>query len=128
MPRRLLVLGASLAAAGAAAQDCPCPPTPTPGWHGSAGAGLAVTSGNSDTQSYNLNLLLVYDPQRRNLVKIDGLYLKSRAEGEDTAEKSAFGVRDEFKFAAAICSGSCATSATASSSSSRWPRPPSARG
>jgi putative salt-induced outer membrane protein len=89
---------ACLATASAAAQECPCPPKPTPGWHGSAGAGLAVTSGNSDTQSYNVNLVVSYDPQKRNMVKIDGFYLKSRAEGEDTADKSAAGARDEYRF------------------------------
>jgi putative salt-induced outer membrane protein len=102
------ILGAALAllAAGAArAEECPCPPKPTPGWHGNAGAGLALTSGNSDTQSYNLSLLVVYDPQKRNLVKIDGLYLRSKAEGEETADKAALGLRDEYSFGRAFLFG-----------------------
>ena len=88
-----------------AAQNCPCPPKPTPGWHGGAGAGLALTSGNSDTQSYNLNMLAVYDPQRRNVIKLDGLYLKSKAQGEDTADKAAFGARDEYSLGRAFLFG-----------------------
>jgi putative salt-induced outer membrane protein len=91
------VLALTLTAPRSDAQTCPCPPKPTPGWHGNAGAGLAVTSGNSDTQTYNLNLLVVYDPQRKHVVTIDGLYLKSKAEGEETANRSAFGVRDDYK-------------------------------
>lgn len=87
------------------AQDCPCPPAPTPGWHGNGGAGLAITDGNSDTQTYNLSLLLTYDPQKRHVVKIDGLYLRSRAAGEDTADKSALGVRDEYKLGRAFLFG-----------------------
>jgi putative salt-induced outer membrane protein YdiY len=85
-----------LAAAPAVAQTCPCPPAPTPGWHGSAGLGLAITSGNSDTQNYSLDFLVTYDPQKRNLIKIDGLYLRAKSEGSDTANKAALGVRDEY--------------------------------
>jgi putative salt-induced outer membrane protein len=81
----------------AAAQDCPCPPKPTPGWHGNAGVGLALTRGNTDTQTFNLSALAIYDPLRKNVVKLDGLYLKSKAEGENTANKAAFGARDEYK-------------------------------
>jgi putative salt-induced outer membrane protein len=94
-----------LAASFATAQDCPCPPKRTPGWHGDAGAGLALTSGNSDTQTYNLSALLVYDPQRRNTVKMDGFFLKSKAQGEDTANKASFGARDEFKLGRAFLFG-----------------------
>ena len=101
MRRRLRLLAStSLIALGAsfvAAQDCPCPPKPTPGWHGNAGVGLALTSGNTDTQTYNLSALAVYDPLRRNVVKLDGLFLKSKAQGENTANKAAFGARDEYK-------------------------------
>lgn len=101
----VLAAGAALVTAPALAQTCPCPPAPTPGWHGSAGAGLAITGGNTDTQSYNLNLLVVYDPQTRNLLKLDGLYLKSKAEGVDTADKAAFGLRGEHKRGRAFAFG-----------------------
>jgi putative salt-induced outer membrane protein YdiY len=99
MPRtcRTLALLAGLLPARALAQTCPCPPALTPGWHGNAGAGLAVTDGNSDTQTYNLSLLVTYDPQKRHVVRIDGLYLKSSASGEATSARSSFGVRDELK-------------------------------
>jgi putative salt-induced outer membrane protein len=96
---------AFLFAAGVSAQaqnTCPCPPKQTPGWHGSAGAGLAMTSGNSDTQSYNLSLAMTYDPQKQHVIKVDGLYLKSRADGVDTASKSAAGARGERKIGRAF--------------------------
>jgi putative salt-induced outer membrane protein len=64
-----------------------------------------LTSGNSDTQTYNLNALVIYDPQSRNVVKIDGLYLKSKAQGEDTADKAAFGARDEYSLGRAFLFG-----------------------
>jgi len=98
-PLRLLAFTGliGLAASFAAAQDCPCPPKPTPGWHGNAGLGLALTKGNTDTQTFNLSALAIYDPLRRNVVRLDGLFLKSKAEGENTANKAAFGARDEYK-------------------------------
>jgi putative salt-induced outer membrane protein YdiY len=80
----------------AVAQDCPCPKAATPGWHGSLGAGLALTNGNSNSRNVNASLQLTYDPKRRNVVKIDGLYLHASSEGVDTANNSAFGVRDEY--------------------------------
>jgi len=95
--RVLLASALTASAPPLLAQNCPCPPTLTPGWHGSAGAGLALTSGNSDTQSYNVSVALVYDPQKRDLAKIDGLYLKARVDGQDTAEKAAFGARGEHR-------------------------------
>ena len=100
-----LALASALALGGGAAseaQTCPCPPTPGPGWHGSAGAGIALTGGNSDTQSYNANLGLVYDPQKTYRLKIDGLYLKSRVNGADTSAKSAAGARAERKLGRAF--------------------------
>ena len=94
-----------LAAAPATPQTCPCPPAPTPGWHGGAGLGLALTSGNSDTRNLSLDFLVTYDPQKRNVVKIDGLYLRSKAEGSDTANKAALGLRDEYSFGRAFLFG-----------------------
>ena len=103
--RLLAVHAFALAAAPAAPQTCPCPPAPTPGWHGSAGLGLAITAGNSNTQNYSLDFLATYDPQKRNLVKIDGLYLRAKAEGNDTVNKAALGLRDEYSLGRAFLFG-----------------------
>lgn len=81
------------AASPAAAAD-----EPKPGWHGSFGAGLSLNSGNSDAKSYNLGLDLKYDPKTRNVLKLAGLYLRSDANGQATADKLTAVVRDEYSF------------------------------
>lgn len=94
-----LALLAALTALPAGAEDtCPCPPPspPPPHWTGSIGAGLALTSGNSDTRSYNLSLGLVYDPKSKNVVKLEGLYLRSDSNGESTVNRTTAKARDEY--------------------------------
>jgi putative salt-induced outer membrane protein YdiY len=84
------LLGASL---GAIAAD-----EPKPGWHGSFGAGLSMNSGNSDASSFNLGFGLEYDPKTKNVLKLGGLYLRSDAKGETTADKLTAFARDEYSF------------------------------
>ena len=65
------------------AQAPAAPPPPPPKiWAFIASAGLALTNGNSDTISTNAAYDITYDPQRRNMVKSEGLFLRSRSEGE----------------------------------------------
>lgn len=71
---------------------------PKPGWHGSFGAGLSLTSGNSDTRSFNLGFDLKYDPKTKNVFKAGGLYLRSEAEGATTTDKLTAFARDEYSF------------------------------
>ena len=61
------------------------------------GAGWAMTSGNSDTSNLNASYDIVYDPQRKNVVKSDGLFLRARTEGELTANRLGFNIRDEYR-------------------------------
>lgn len=92
--RPLLPLALLLSAAlPAAAAD-----EPKPGWHGSFGAGLSMNSGNSDAKAYNLGFDLKYDPKTKNLVKLGGLYLRSDANGQVTADKLTAALRDEYSF------------------------------
>lgn len=87
-----------LAFAGrAAAQDAKPAEPPPPPLTGSLGAGLAITGGNSDTKTYNLALALVYDPKLRNVVKLDGVYIRGEADGVDTVDKTSLSIRDEYK-------------------------------
>ncbi|MEQ1868707.1 MAG: DUF481 domain-containing protein [Vicinamibacterales bacterium] len=72
-------------------------PPPTKVWTESASAGLTVTSGNSDTTTFNIGYDLVRDPKRRNLIKSDGLFLRGKSNGELTADRLALNGRDEFK-------------------------------
>jgi putative salt-induced outer membrane protein YdiY len=86
---------ALLCVAGAVfAQAAPPPPKI---WTFTASAGLALTSGNSDTINTNLAYDITYDPQRRNLVKSEGLFLRARTEGELTANRLGFNVRDQYR-------------------------------
>ena len=76
-------------------QPPPAPqqPQPTapeePGiWTGSASAGLSLTSGNTDTLSFNLGFDLTRDPKTRNLMKARGLYLRSDDNNNVTANRA----------------------------------------
>lgn len=100
--RSLAVLAfAALALAGPArAQElCPCPPPPPPepAWKGSLGAGLSTSSGNTSSKSYNVSFGAVYDPKTKNVFKADGIYLRQQTDGETTTDKTAAGLRDEYK-------------------------------
>lgn len=97
----MLVAAATIGRAGTSlAQEPaapPAPPPPEPFWKGSIGAGLAITAGNSDTNSYNVSLGVAYDPKRKNSLKAEGLYLRSTTADVRTVDKTALGVRDEYK-------------------------------
>jgi putative salt-induced outer membrane protein len=94
-PTSALVLTASLVAAPTFAQ---APPPAAPKiWAVAAGAGLAMTSGNSDTSSFNAAYDLTYDPQSRNIVKSDALLLRGKTQDELSAERFGFNVRDQYK-------------------------------
>jgi putative salt-induced outer membrane protein YdiY len=77
---------------------CPCPPPPPPPLTGSLGAGLSVTTGNSDTTSFNLSFGLTYDPKTHSLFKADAFYLRTTANGETDADKGTASLRYEYKF------------------------------
>jgi putative salt-induced outer membrane protein YdiY len=61
-----------------------------------------LTSGNSDTRSYNASLTVAHDPKTRNLFKAEGLYLRAEQNGEASADKTALGLRDEYKLSSRI--------------------------
>jgi len=74
------------------AADAP-PPKP---WTSSIGAGLALTSGNTDTQNYNLSFATKYDPKTRLLFKADALYLRASSNGTKQVDKAAADAREEY--------------------------------
>jgi putative salt-induced outer membrane protein YdiY len=86
----LLVVSASTALA----QAQPAAPKT---WAVAASAGLSLTSGNSDTHTLNAAYDLTYDPQRRNVVKSDGLLLRGETAGTLSANRLGLNVRDEFR-------------------------------
>jgi putative salt-induced outer membrane protein YdiY len=73
------------------------PPPPPKVWQVTASAGLALTSGNSDTSTVNLAYDLTYDPQTKNVIKSDGLFLHGETEGELSAHRTGLNIRDEYK-------------------------------
>jgi len=73
------------------------PAAPPKIWTVTAGAGLALTSGNSNTSTVNLAYDLTYDPQTRNVVKSDGLYIRGETEHELSTHRTGINIRDEYK-------------------------------
>jgi len=73
------------------------PPPPPPIWTVSASAGWSFTHGNTDTSSVNLGYNIVYDPQKKNVLKSDGLFLRTKDNGEVSADRLGLNGRDEYK-------------------------------
>jgi putative salt-induced outer membrane protein YdiY len=94
---RLLYIALLSALAGPAFAQAQAPPPPPKIWTVAMGAGWAMTSGNSDTSNLNASYDIVYDPQRKNVVKSDGLFLRAKTEGELTANRLGFNIRDEYR-------------------------------
>jgi putative salt-induced outer membrane protein YdiY len=72
------------------------PPEPHKVWKLAASAGLALTSGNADTSNVNAAYDLVFDPQTRNLVKSDALLLRGTTEGDLSADRFNWNIRDQY--------------------------------
>jgi putative salt-induced outer membrane protein YdiY len=80
------------------AQDLPAaPPERPPTWTGTLGGGLALTSGNTDSLTYNLALdLLLTLPE--NELRWTGLYLRGRLNDVEVVNRLSLGIRDEYTF------------------------------
>jgi putative salt-induced outer membrane protein YdiY len=99
------LFAASIAAAGPALAQTPPQPAPSPAtpppppkiWTVSASAGWSFTQGNTDTSSVNAGYNIVYDPQTKNVIKSDGLYLRTKDHGEVSADRLGLNGRDEYK-------------------------------
>ncbi|MGE3179374.1 MAG: YdiY family protein [Vicinamibacterales bacterium] len=83
-----------LAASPAFAQ---APPEPHKVWKLAASAGLALTSGNADTSNINAAYDLTFDPQTRNTVKSDALYLRGETAGTLSADRLNVNIRDQYR-------------------------------
>jgi len=100
--RTRLAIVAGLAAllsapAGSLAQDASQDAPPPKVWTLTASAGYALTSGNSDTSTVNAGYDITYDPQRKNLVKSDALYLRGRSAGALASDRVNINIRDQFR-------------------------------
>jgi len=79
--------------------QAPSPPPPPPGpglWEGTAGAGLALTSGNSDTLTFNLAFDATRAPKTRNVLKMKGLFLRGSEGGDLVTNRLSFTFRDQY--------------------------------
>ena len=83
-----------LASAVTASAQAPAPMTP---WTGAVSAGLAVTSGNTDTSTFNAAYDVTYDPKTSNLVKSDALLLRGKTQGVLSTDRFALNLRDQYK-------------------------------
>jgi putative salt-induced outer membrane protein YdiY len=71
-------------------------PAPPKIWTVALSAGLALTSGNTDTSTINAAYDLVYNPQTKNVVKSDMLFLRGKTQGVLSANRFGWNVRDEY--------------------------------
>ncbi len=104
----LVTLVALTAIPAALAQDLPppaeqTPPAPPPieqaaTWSGTVGGGLSLTSGNTDSLTYNLAFDIARNSQQGNVVKWTGLYLRGAQNKIVVVNRLSLGVRDEFRF------------------------------
>jgi putative salt-induced outer membrane protein YdiY len=69
-------------------------------WTVQLSAGLALTSGNTDTSTLNAAYDLVYNPQTKNVIKSDALFLRGKTQDVLTANRVGFNVRDEYSLTA----------------------------
>lgn len=88
-------LGGLLLAASASAQT-PAPAAPPPPWSGALSAGIALTGGNTDTTTINVAFDVQSDKTQRNVIKAEGLNIRSSRDGDAIVDRTSLGIRDEF--------------------------------
>ena len=70
--------------------------TPVKIYTGNFGAGFALTGGNTDTKSFNLSFEAARDPKTKNLMKANGLYLRSSANDQTNTDLLRLNFRDDY--------------------------------
>ncbi len=95
----LLSMACPVAARAQAPAGSP-PPPPPPALSGNVSAGLGMTSGNTDTTSFNGSYEVKFDPKTRNVLKSNGLFLYGKSNGTLSTEQYGLLVRDEYSFGA----------------------------
>jgi putative salt-induced outer membrane protein YdiY len=95
---RISLLGLILLVWSASVAPClaQAPPAEPRIWTVALSAGLALTSGNTDTSTVNAAYDLVYNPQTKNVVKSDALFLRGKNESVLTADRLGLNVCDEY--------------------------------
>ncbi|MGE0042436.1 MAG: YdiY family protein [Vicinamibacterales bacterium] len=85
-------------AAPSAAQDA----DPPPGWNGSLAVGVALTSGNTDTSTFNVSYDVGRDTGGRLTLTSSGLLIRGSKDGELTVDKSSLDARADYRLADGI--------------------------
>jgi putative salt-induced outer membrane protein YdiY len=67
-------------------------------WTATFGGGLALSSGNTDSLSYNFALDVAHDNKNGNVFRWTGLYLRGTQNDQLTVNRLAVGLRDEYTF------------------------------
>jgi putative salt-induced outer membrane protein YdiY len=95
----LTLLGLLVAAPAALAQDPAPPPVDQPAtWSGTFGGGLSLTSGNTDSLTYNFAFDLARDSGQGNVLTWTGLYLRGAQNEVVVVHRLSLGLRNEFTF------------------------------
>lgn len=76
--------------------QAPAQQQPDKDWKGSLGAGFSLTTGNSDTKTFNWSFDLTHDPKTRNVIKLSSIYLWGSDKGETNVDKLDVRFRDEY--------------------------------
>jgi putative salt-induced outer membrane protein YdiY len=97
---RACVIAAGLAARSASplfAQDAPAPAAAAPpAWTGSLAAGLALTGGNTSTATTNVAFTFESDKTRRNVIRAEGLNIRSSRDGDAIVNRTNIQAQDDF--------------------------------
>jgi putative salt-induced outer membrane protein len=84
----IAMFGVAAVAHAQPAAPCPCPPEEDKGfWVGSAGFGLTMNRGNTDTTNVNLSFDATYDPKKKDVWKMQALYLRGDTDGGKTVDR-----------------------------------------
>lgn len=87
----LFVLGLAGTAAAQTATPAPAP------WTGSLAAGLALTGGNTSTATTNLAFTVESDKTRRNVIRAEGLNIRSSRDGDAIVDRTSLSAEDDYK-------------------------------
>ena len=98
MVRTLAILAILALPKAGLSQEAPQEKPKEPFWTGSLGAGLSLTTGNTDTRSFNFAFDLKYDPKTNLVFKAGALYLRSEKDGTADVERISAMARAEYKF------------------------------
>jgi putative salt-induced outer membrane protein YdiY len=71
-------------------------------WTGSLGAGLAMTSGNTDTSTFNVSYELTRDAQQRTIFKATGLFIRSEQDDILNVDRTVADVRVDYRLTYAL--------------------------